>query len=257
VRLISVLVLAMAAAVAAGCGNSVMARGDRTAFNEGMEAFDMGQWQRAANSFTEYLRTAPAETRGEVYYMRGESLVRLHRRAEAQSDFRQALAAKPRQEVETYTYVAIGNLAYEEGRDQEAIEAYAKAVGNPPGKLPLDQVLLRLGVSLQRTGRFASADKYLDHVVSQYSATPAGIEAARRIHATAFTLQTGAYASPVTAQGEIDRLRSAGYAGRIVKAMRGTQPLNAVQVGRYRTYAEAAAAAVQLSRQGFTAMIVP
>jgi tetratricopeptide (TPR) repeat protein len=257
VRLISLMAIALAAILSTGCGDVRPARGDRAIFNDGLEAYDAAQWQRAVNNFTEYLQSAPPETHGEIYYMRGMAEVRLHKRDDARRDFQKSIDAKPRYEIESYAYAALGNLYYEEGNDQRAVEAYAKAIKNPPKELPIDQVILRLAVSLQRTGRFAAADKYFEHLIDHYSGTASGIEAARRVHVTAYTIQTGAFLSPVTAQGEVDRLRAAGFPARITKTTRGAQSLNAVQVGRYRTYLEAAEAAQRMARVGFTPLIVP
>jgi tetratricopeptide (TPR) repeat protein len=245
-------------ALAAGCGDAATRPGgNRAAFDEAYATFEAGQWQRAIDGFNGYLRTAPEAERGEVYYYRGEAQIHLRRREDARADFVRAIDAKPPQPVDAFARIALGNLYYEEGADAKAVEQYAEAIKNPPAGLPLDQALLRLAVSLQRTGRFSAADKYFQHLIDRYPGTQASVEALRRIHFDAFTIQTGAFASTITAQGEVDRLRAAGLDGRMAKTMRGSQVLYAIQVGRYATYPEAAAAAQRISRTGFQAMIVP
>jgi tetratricopeptide (TPR) repeat protein len=260
VRCVYALAPMVVLALVAGCGapgNGGDVRDDRAIFGEAYSAFESGQWQRAIESFNAYLRSAPESTRGEVYYYRGEAQIHLRRREDARADFLRAIDAKPPQPIYAFAYVALGNLYYEESSDARAVECYAEAIRSPPGELPLDQVLLRLAVSLQRTGRWASADKYFAHITDHYPGTQASVEAARRVHYEAFTIQTGAFASSITAQDELARLRSAGFDGRITKTSRGSTLLYAVQAGRYGTYPEAAAAAQRMSGAGFQAMIVP
>jgi TolA-binding protein len=243
--------------VAAGCDNS-NTRPDKAAFDDGYAAFQNNQWQRATDGFTRYLRSDPnAAARGEVYYYRGEALVHLNRRPEAMADFQRALAAKVKQPIEAYTYVAVGNLYYEEGNDAKAITAYDAAIKGPQDELPMEMLLLRLGTSLQRLGNWSAADRYLGPLIDRYPKSPAAPEARRRYKADSFTVQTGAYSSLSTAQQEAQRVRAAGFSPRLGESKRGTQVLYTVQVGKARTYAEALGQAQLLTRAGFAALIVP
>ncbi|MCX5653501.1 MAG: tetratricopeptide repeat protein [Planctomycetota bacterium] len=254
-----ILILAAVAAgsLAMGCspGNQ---RDAHAAFDEGFAAFQAGHWQRAYDGFTRYLRSGPeVASRGEVYYYRGEALVHLRRRDEAMADFKQALASKPGQPILDFVRVAIGNFYYEEGNDAKALEWYDQALRDRVPELPMDQLSLRAGVSLQRVGRWQDADKYFQHLINNFPATVAAQEARRRIHATAFAVQTGAFTTAAAAQQELARLRQKGFDGRIVPASRPGQTLQAVQVGRARTYAEAQALASRLMGAGFSTLIVP
>jgi tetratricopeptide (TPR) repeat protein len=253
------LCVAVGCAIAAGCTNGkAMIREDREAFDAGYAAFEAGRWQRAVDDFTRYLRSDPlSKHRGEVYYYRGQCQAHLGYRGEALDDFERAIGAKAGQPIDSFARVAIGNIYYEQGNDAKAIEAYAEALRDPPKELPLDTVLLRVGVSLQRLGRWATADKYLAHLIDHHPDSPAAAEARRRLHADAFTVQVGAFASMMTAQNEAARVRGAGFVPCIVRTTRGSQTLNAVHVGRARTYAEAATLARRLSQAGFQTVIVP
>jgi len=254
-----VVMLAAIAAVGlvAGCAPPSQ-RDAQAAFDEGFAAFQAGHWQWAYDGFTRYLRSGPeATSRGEVYYYRGEALVHLRRRDEAMNDFQQALAAKPGQPILDFVRVAIGNFYYEEGNDSKALEWYNLALRDPVAQLPMDQLSLRAGVSLQRVGRWQDADKYLQNVIDNFPATVAAQEARRRIHATAFAVQTGAFATAAAAQQEVSRLRQKGFDARIVPASRPGQTLQAVQVGRARTYTEAQSVAQRLMSAGFSTLIVP
>lgn len=231
---------------------------DRASFDEGFAAFQAGQWQRAIDCFNRYLRSDPTTpTRGEVYYYRGEAYVRLKNRRAALADFERCLGAGAPPPIEDFAYVAIGNLHYEEGNDARAVEAYSHVCGKKQKNLPLDQVCLRLGVSLQRLGRWQAADKYLNYLIDAFPESALVTEARRRLHCDAFVVQVGAFVSPVTAEAEADRLRAAGFSPRVTRTLRGSQTLYAVQVGRASTYAEAERLAGRLAQAGFKTLIVP
>jgi len=254
---ILILAAIVMAALAPGCAPPNQ-RGGQAAFDEGFAAFQAGHWQSAYDGFTRYLRSDPeVTTRAEVYYYRGQALVHLRRRSDAMNDFQQALAAKPGQPIVDFVRVAIGNFYYEEGNDAKALEWYNQALREPVPQLPMDQLSLRAGVSLQRVGRWQDADKYLQHLIDNYPATVQAQEARRRIHATSFAVQTGAYTTADAAQQELSRLRQKGFDARIVPASRPGQTLQAVQVGRARTYVEAQALARRLMSAGFSTLIVP
>jgi tetratricopeptide (TPR) repeat protein len=256
VRRLVMLVLVSACALGAGCASANTA--DREAFDAGYAAFEAGRWQDAVDGFTRYLRSDPTSAdRGEVYYYRGEALVRLERRAEAKTDFVRAIGAEARPPIDQFARVAIGNLYYEEGSDAKAIEHYAKIIRHPDKDLPVPTVLLRMGVSLQRLGKWALADRYLGHLIQHYSETAAAKQAIRRLHADAFRVQTGAFASMTTASREAQRIRAAGFETRLGRISRGGRTLHTVQVGRANTYVEAAAFAQRVRQAGFDTLIVP
>jgi tetratricopeptide (TPR) repeat protein len=253
-----VLILAaVVVGLAPGCAPPTQ-RDSQAAFDDAFAAFQAGQWPRAYDGFTRYLRSGPeATSRGEVYYYRGEALAHLRRRDEAMADFQRALAVNPPQPILDFVRVAIGNFYYEEGNDSKALEWYNLALRDPVPQLPMDQLSLRAGVSLQRVGRWQDADKYFKHLIDNYPATVQAQEARRRINATAFAIQTGAFATAAVAQQELARLRQKGFDARIVPASRPGQTLQAVQVGQARTYRDAQVLAQRLTSAGFSTLIVP
>lgn len=251
-----VLILASAGVLAGGCASG--SRADRAAFDTGYAALEAGRWQEAVDGFTRYLRSDPTSAhRGEVYYYRGEALVHLNRRAEAKTDFVRATGAGARPPIDQFARVAIGNLYYEEGSDAKAVEHYAKVFDDPHKDVPMPLILLRVGVGLQRLGKWALADRYLAHLVEKYPNTPAARQAMRRLHADAFRVQTGAFASMTTAARQAGRVRAAGFETRLGRTTGGGGTLNTVQVGRAGTYAEAAVLAQRVQQAGFDTLIVP
>ena len=242
---------------AAGCGTSVTREAQQD-FKPGRAAFEAGRWQEAVDGFTRFLAAYPSSpARGEVYYYRGLAEVRLNRRNEALADFQRAMRAAPPPPISAYVQVAIGNVHFEEGRDWDAVRAYNGVLGNPPDGVPLDRLVLRLAISLQRVGRWSTADTYLAYVIKNFPGTPAAAEARRRYRAGAFTVQTGAYTSNEGAQREASRLRTAGFAPEIGVTQQQARRLLTVRVGRARTYAEAFSLAQRVSAAGFSAWVVP
>lgn len=249
-------VLAWACLLGSGCASGTQA--DRAAFDAGYAALEAGRWQEAVDGFTRYLRSDPTSVhRGEVYYYRGEALVHLNRRAEAKTDFVRAIGADARPPIDQFARVAIGNLYYEEGNDVKAIEHYARVIEDPHKDLPVPMVLLRTGVSLQRLGKWSLADSYLGHLVAKYPGTPSANHAMRRLHADAFRVQTGAFASTTAAARQAGRVRAAGFETRLGRTAGGGQTLTTVQVGRAGTYAEAAVLEQRVRQAGFDTLIVP
>ena len=257
VRRIGALMTAAILVVAAGCGQLAW-REDHFPFEQGYAAMEAGRWHEAAEAFTTFLQAHPGSpARGEAYYYRGLARVRLGARDEALADFQHAVRAAPPPPIDAYANVAIGNLHYEAGEDREAVLAYARVLKNPPDDLPLERVLLRLAISLQRIGKWRSADTYLAYVMEHYPKTAAAAEARRRYQAGAFSVQTGAYASSTGASREAARLRSAGFQPRLGMTERNRKRFHTVRVGRSQTHAEAVALAKRIGAAGFATWVVP
>jgi TolA-binding protein len=257
VRRIWVILTAAGFLAVAGCASSVTREAQQD-FNPGRAAFEAGRWQEAADAFTRFLAAHPSSpARGEVYYCRGLAEVRLTRRDEALADFQRAIRAAPPPPIPAYARVAAGNLHFEEGRDWDAVRAYNGVLRNPPDGVPLDRLVLRLAISLQRVGRWSTADTYLAYVIANFPGTPAAAEARRRYRAGAFTVQTGAYTSSEGAHREASRLRTAGFAPEIGVTQQQACRLHTVRVGRAQTYAEALSLAQRVSAAGFSAYVVP
>jgi tetratricopeptide (TPR) repeat protein len=253
-RLCTVAVLA---ALVGGCGGEA-ARSGSASLEEGSAAYRAGQYQAAADQFTDYLQAGPASPhQAEAYYYRGLAHVQLKERREALEDFQRAVQSRPPPDIESLASVAMGNLYFEDGADAPAADAYIRGLRQPPPELPQDRVLLRLAISLQRMGRWGDADTYLARLIERYPSTAAATEARRRYRAGGFAVQTGAYASGASALREAQRLRQAGFHARLAPIVRNSQALHAVQVGQVQTYAEAQALARRVNAAGFTAMVVP
>jgi TolA-binding protein len=252
-----VVLLALGTLLAIGC-TGPQTRPDQAAFDDGFSAFQARQWQKSVDRFSQYLRSDPTNpARGEVYYYRGQALVHLNRRPEAMTDFQRSVTSKPDQPVLAFSYVSIGNLYYEEGNDTKAVDAYGEAIKGPADKLPMDMLLFRLGASLQRLGKWSTADKYLGLVIERYPSSPAFPDAQRRYKADSFSIQTGAYTTPSAAQQEYERVRAAGFSPRLGETKRNNIVYRTVLVGKVKTFAEAEALARRVSQAGFTALIVP
>jgi tetratricopeptide (TPR) repeat protein len=122
----------------------------------GLRALEAGRYEEALGRFAAFLEMAPpAAMRALAFNKRGVALVALERRGQAREAFAEALVA-----VERYApaLVNIGNLLFEEGAVEEAIEHYRAALraeDDYPG------AHLNLGVALKRLGRTAEGVRHL------------------------------------------------------------------------------------------------
>jgi tetratricopeptide (TPR) repeat protein len=256
VRLLALLAGALLLALASGCSDA--GRADRAAFDSGYAALEAGRWSDAVADFTRFLRSDPdSPDRGEVYYYRGQALVHLERREDARADFLRAIGADARPPVDQFARVALGNLYYEDANDVEAVKHYTAVLADPHDGVPVADVLLRTGIALQRLGRWNTGDQYLAYLVRHYPDSPAASKADPYLKADAFRVQTGAFTSRATADAQARKVRSAGFIPQVTMVSRGGRRLQAVQVGRERTYSEAAALAQRLRQAGFDTLIVP
>ena len=258
--LIRVLAFVLAAllllALASGCARSQQA--DRAVFDSGYAALEAGQWSQAVTDFSRYLRMDPdSPDRGEVYYYRGQALVHLDRRPEAKADFLRALGAQARPPVDQLAHVALGNLYYEEAADVEAIKQYSAVLQDPDEAVPVPDILLRTGVALERLGQWDKGKKYLEYLMVNYSDSAAARQAARYAAADAFRVQTGAFSAQASANVQARKVRQAGFVPRLARVTSSGRRLTAVQVGRERTYSDAASLAQRLRQAGFDTLIVP
>ncbi|MFO8013153.1 MAG: SPOR domain-containing protein [Phycisphaerae bacterium] len=257
IRLVAfVLAALLLLALASGCAQS--RRADRAVFDSGYAAFQAGRWSRAVTDFSRYLRMDPdSPDRGEVYYYRGQALVHLERRPEAKADFLRAIGADARPPIDQFARVALGNLYYEECDDVEAVKQYAAVLANPHEEVPVPHLLLRTGVALQRLGQWEKGRRYLEYLMVHHSDSAAARQAARYAAADAFRVQTGAFSAKASAAAQARKVRQAGFTPRLAKVTSSGRRLTAVQVGRERTYSDAATLAQRLRRAGFNTLIVP
>jgi tetratricopeptide (TPR) repeat protein len=257
-RRMHLAVLLAAALATTGCTPGPLSRQGHETFLAGHGRFQAGDYRDAESQFTRVIRTNPSSwALSEVYYFRGLSRLRQGKTVEAKADFRQGATRYGRELTQVYSAVALANLEYEAGNDAVAAHLYSQAADHPVRGLPMDAVLYRLSVSLQRLGRWDEADRRLAQLINDHSDSPMAAAARRRFQATFFTVQVGAYGEKRNARAMADKLRGAGWPVSTSIVARGGKTLHTVCVGRYRTHGEASAAASRLKVQGYSALVKP
>ncbi len=221
----------------------------RQLLQNGYTASAAGNHRTVISSMDAFLAENPRSRRAdEAYYLRGVSKYRLGDRAGAQGDLRAALDYARGKEVAGKSALALGDLAWEAGDMPTAKDMYATAVDNlNPAVPPADHAAYRLGCVLQRLGRWRDADVHFSRVVELFDGTELGDRAGRRMHCRAWTIQTGAFDAMTRAQAVRKQLVATNLTASVQPTMGGGKLLFLVQVGRYSSYEEAAAALPSIS----------
>lgn len=254
-----VIALAGSLAVAAGCTQQPLSPEGERLFRAGHQDYEASRYAQADQSFTQVIdRNQQSWALSEVYYFRGLTRLCLNRRDDAKSDFARGASRKGRHIAQVYCAVALANIEHEDGNDARAVHLYEQILRQSSlDDVPVDAVLYRLGVSQQRLGRWNDADETFARLIHKHPDSTLRDAAQRRFQAAFFTVQVGAFVDRRSADAAAAKLTQAKWPVRITVAAEKGKTLHKVSVGRYQTYAQAAAAAATLRQQGHSVMIVP
>jgi tetratricopeptide (TPR) repeat protein len=183
----------------------------------------------------------------------GKSDARDHLR-EARALYQRALAIKPAQPLEAYLRAGLANASY-------FLEDYATAAREWAAAYPQINdadakawVLYRAGLSEQRQGRFAEADRHFATVQHLVPGSEQARRAAAHQGAAGFYVQVGTFASNANADNTAGMLKAQGYT-----AVKATDPSGrqSIAVGPVPNYQQAKSLRDRLVAQYPGAMIVP
>lgn len=184
---------------------------------------------------------ATAPDTAEAYYLRGLARLQSDRKQAARTDFERGRRLTDRAELKALLNAQLGNLEYEAERYGRAAGHYRMAEANLPPDPPSDRVLLRYGMSLQRSGRFREGKKVLAKLLLRFPSGRPADQARRKItwpH-DYHCVQCGVYSKAETAQAAARRLSDRGVPASSWRQTRNGKTRYVVQAGRYRTYPEA------------------
>jgi tetratricopeptide (TPR) repeat protein len=172
----------------------------------------------------------------------------------AREAYNAAMLVRPAPLVEGNIRAGIANVAYFQDDYATAIgegqAAFAK-LADPAVKA---WVLYRVGLSQQRFGNFAEADRTFAAVQQQFPGSEPARRAAAHQGARAFQVQVGTFATPGNATGTLNTLRSMGVIGTIATDASGR---NVVRVGPAPNYEQAKAIRARVATKYPDAVIVP
>lgn len=250
--------LVLAAAATTGCVRGPLDKQSEEMFLAGHRSFVDGDYRSADQKFSEVISRNPTSwALSEVHYFRGLARLRLGRRTEAKEDFRRGASLYGRELTQVYSAAALANLEHEEGNDTVAVHLYRQVLEHPVHGLPVDAVMYRLAVSLQRLGQWTEADELLAKLITEHPASSWAAAGRGRFQAAGFTIQVGAFADRRNAEAMADKVRAEGLPVAMGVAAVGGKTLHTVRVGKFKTYREAADAANDLRAKGYPALIKP
>ena len=227
---------------------------------QGQRHYEAGEYVEAVKVLDRFLAGwAATDAAAEAYYIRGQSYLKLGQPKRCRPDLERALTQCKRPELCANAHVALGSMDWAAGRTSAAIDHYRQALPNLPDRPPMDIVLYRLGVALQRAGQWSQAREHLAELIGRYPSSSVITAARRRFSWTYdyFTIQVGAYSSGNAAAKEVERLRKAGLKAEKRLDTRSGRPLHAVRAGQYPTYAQAERNLARVRRVAGDAIIVP
>jgi len=252
------LAAAVAAAAAGGCERLPVSAVQQ--IRQANDAYLHGQLTRGEQLLNPVIARYPDQPDvAEAYYLRSLCRTVTDRREEARSDLRTGLGMADRPELVGLMRAQLGNLEYEAGRYDEAARQYSQARPYLPLRPPTDRVLLRYGISLQRSGQYSAARRMLLELLARFPIGPTTNDAQTRLawpH-DFHSVQCGVFTKADSAQAAARDLRDRGLAATSWQERGGENVRYVVRTGRYPTYAEAEAALPQVRALVPDAFIVP
>ncbi len=241
-----------------GCGPTPLTPENQAMFERARVDLEAGRLADAERHLSAVINASPNSTAlSELYYLRGVARHKMKRYGDARADFHRGAATRGRRQTQVFSLVALANMDFEEANDASAIRLYRQALDADVSDLPRDQMLLRLAIALQRQGRWTEADDEFARLITEYPRSPLVAQARQKFEATAFTVQTGLFVDRKNAEAMAARLKRLGYPAGQAVAISDGRTVYVVNVGRFRTQAEAQQMAQRLQSAGFAGIIKP
>lgn len=195
----------------------------------------------------------------EAYYLRGLANYRADRKSQAREDFAKALDLTSKKELRGKAQLALGDIAWDSDDMPEAEKNYRGSLKDlPDDQPPADRIYYRIGAALQRMGKWEEAAVSFHRVTALFGGSPLASQADRRVNATGWTIQAGAYKLKSAADQAAAKLTQSGYPAAVRATKEGGQGLAfLVQTGSYSTYEEALQALGRVRQTSREAFIAP
>lgn len=243
----------------------VVSEADRKSLENGFTQYSNRQFDQAQSAADGYIQKNPdADNIDEAYYLRG--LSRLSKglpadRSAATQDLQIAIEKTKRDDLKVKAYRALGDLAFDANRWQQAADNYQKSLDS--GNAGSDAyVQYRIGACLQSLGQWDRAKPYFQRVASLNTDPALTQRSISRMNASSFSLQFGAFRDSPKAADFIKQLKTppAGtppITAAITTELRDGHLIYLVRSGTYPTYDEATAARSRLLAKYPTVTIFP
>ena len=226
--------------VVAGCGGVAPPQGRRL-LSEAQNSLVNKDYSDTITKADRFLREyGGTREAGRAYYLRGKAKLSLSNISGAKIDLQEAVDRSGNADVRSNARLALGQLAFDGGQMLLAEELYRDAIADiEVGKLPGDHAHYRLGCVLQRRGLWRKAELEFRQVVEYFANTELARRSSRRVNATAWTVQAGAFMNEPRAASLVKKLRAGGLKPDIRPVLGKSGPLFVVVVNSYGTYQQA------------------
>lgn len=209
---------------------------------DGERAYQQQRYQRAIWHLTRFVDNAPDLPEiGRALYVRGLAYARSDQRLAARSDLARCVTSAEDPDVQWRAYTVLGTLDFEDRQWANAARSYAAAARVAPKKPPTDIILYRLGLCLERCGRWNAVREPYERIVSEFPTGGAGRDARRRLQIKAdyFAVQCGVFAGLKNAENLVTDLGRQSLRARIRREPRNGVFMHVVLVGQYTNYEQA------------------
>lgn len=208
---------------------------------EGERAYRQKRYRLAAEQLTTFLDQHPESPEAQrAKYVRGMALARTGQRAAALDDLERASLAADG-EIAWRARAALGVLHFEDHRWPQAGEAFDRAIDQMPPAPPMDALLYRLGLSLERSGRWSDALEAYRQITLEFPGGRYARHAHRRLQlrADSFSVQLGVFGSRRNADRLVRELRQQNVPAYVREELRDGERCFVVVAGRYNAYEDA------------------
>jgi tetratricopeptide (TPR) repeat protein len=224
------------------------------------EMYRGGQYQQARQELTTLIAQHAARPEmAEAYYLRGLCEIRLENRIAGRKDLETAVLSGQRPDLRARVHATLGSMAFEDEDCAGAVQHLQEAVDELPERPPLDDLLLRLGTCLQRTGQWKPARSVFARILHR---SPSGSLASlvRRKYSWPheyFSIQAGVFRSADKANAQAAKLRQAGLDAAYRLDAQAEGGLHVVYVGQFGEWSRAKAELGRVQTVEPGAVIVP
>lgn len=220
-----------------GSGCSTVSKSMRSAISRADKQYDSSNYLVAEGILNRALVAEPnSPAAGEAYYIRGLCHLKQGSIDQGKADLQLALKRAKRKDLKINTLTCLGTIAYERGDWQGACQYWQQVANKLPKVAPNHWVLYRLGIALQKVGKWDEARKYFGKIIHEYGGTDVARKANGRLKYEYFSVQAGAFAQSRRAGVLASKLRNAGFKARIAGKYSSGKRLSIVSVGRYPNY---------------------
>jgi hypothetical protein len=153
----------------------------------------------------------------------------------------------------------MGQAAFARDHYGDAVRAYEAALATDRNAIDAPGTLYKLGLAYIRHHNWVEGRRRLRELTEQHAGSPQA-DYARDILSTprdGFHLKCASFATTRALQRQMDKLRNMGLSPTAVPITREGRTLQSVQVGDYRTFAEARAAGDRLLGRGVSCFVFP